>query len=57
MLVFFNLSANPVNSHEVIVTQFFHVAVSFTNANTGAQTVLDDNIHALLNLLAPELVF
>jgi len=23
--------------------------VSFTNANTGAETVLDDNIRALLN--------
>jgi hypothetical protein len=49
MLVFLNLSANPVNSHEEIVIQFFHDAGSFTNTNTGAETVLDNNKHALLN--------
>jgi hypothetical protein len=49
MLVFLNLSANRANSHEITVIQFSHDAVSFTNANTGADTVLDDNIHALLN--------
>jgi hypothetical protein len=48
MLVFLNLSTNPVKSHAVIVIQFFHDAVSFTNSNTGAETTLD-NIRALLN--------
>jgi len=43
------MTVNHVNSHEVIVIQFFHDAVSFTNANTGEETVLDDNICALLN--------